>query len=67
MMTCKQYIFYITSGQAQEARLIDRFRVTQHRLTCVYCRTFARNDLQLSALLTTYRENILSPDEAVKD
>lgn len=63
MMNCQQYIFHITSGQAQEARVVDRFWAAQHRLICPYCRAFAQNDRQLSALLKGYRENILSPDQ----
>jgi len=67
MMNCKQYIFHITSGQAQEARMIDRFWAAQHRLICGCCRTFAQNDRQLTALLKEYRENILAPDDVTKD
>lgn len=63
MMNCQQYIFLITSGQAQEARMIERFWAAQHRLVCRYCRAFAQNDQQLSALLKDYRENILSPNQ----
>lgn len=67
MMSCKQYIFYLTSGQAQEAGAIDRFWATQHRLICHRCRTYTRNDQQLTALLHNYRAKMLSPDQSVKD
>lgn len=67
MMSCKQYIFYITSGQAEEAGAMDRFWAAQHRLLCHRCRTYTRNDQQLSALLKEYRANILAPDKASKD
>lgn len=66
MMNCKQYIFHITSGQSEEAGAIDRFWAAQHRLICHRCRSFTRNDQQLSTILKGYRENILDPDKSVK-
>lgn len=67
MMTCKQYIFHLTSGQAQEAGALDRFWAAQHRLVCHRCRAYTRNDQQLSVLLQNYRDQVLSPDETAKD
>jgi hypothetical protein len=66
MMTCKQYIFYITSGQAEESGTLDRFWAAQHRLICHRCRSYTRNDQQLSVLLKDYRESILDPNKSVK-
>ena len=67
MMNCKQYIFHITSGQAEEAGAIDRFWAAQHRLICHRCRSYTLNDQRLSAMLKDYRENILDPDKSVKN
>ena len=67
MMTCKQYIFYITSGQAEESGTIDRFWAAQHRLICYRCRSYTRNDQLLSVLLKDYRENVLDPDKSLKN
>lgn len=62
MMTCKQYVFHITSGKSEKAGAIDRFWAAHHRLICLHCRNFTRNDQQLSRILKDYRENILHPD-----
>lgn len=66
MMTCKQYIFYITSGQSEESGTLDRLWAAQHRLICHRCRSYTRNDQQLSVLLKEYRENVLDPDKSLK-
>lgn len=56
MLTCKEYIFKLTSGQLAEAGKIDRLWAWQHRLICRRCRTFTENDQTLSHLLDQYRE-----------
>lgn len=62
MMKCKQYIFLLTSGQLKEAPPGLRFEAATHRMLCRYCRTFARNDARLDALLDDYRETLRHED-----
>lgn len=55
MMSCKTYIFKLTSGQLKEAGLVETLWAAQHRLMCRRCRAFARNDKKLDGLLAGYR------------
>ncbi|HET8871043.1 MAG TPA: hypothetical protein VFM48_11380 [Aquabacterium sp.] len=61
MMTCKEYIFKLTSGQLEEASLTERFLATSHRLICPYCRAFTKNDVRLDGILQDYKERVLQP------
>jgi len=68
MMTCKEYIFKLTSGQLDDAGNLDRMWAFQHRLICRRCRAFARNDGKLGQLLASYRAHLTdaSPDDVEK-
>lgn len=63
MLTCKEYIFKLTSGQLAEAGSIDRMWAWQHRLICRRCRTFTANDQKLSHLLRQYGEHRIAPSD----
>ncbi|WP_374320209.1 hypothetical protein [Aquabacterium sp.] len=62
-LTCKDYIFKLTSGQLKEAGLVDKVRATSHRLVCRHCRAFTRNDARLDAILQNYQAHLAEPDE----
>ena len=62
-MNCQRYIFELTSGRLAEADLPTRAQARLHRLICVHCRTFTRNDEALSQVLDTWRERSVR-DEA---
>lgn len=64
MMTCKRYIFLLTSGQLADAPAGLRLEAGLHRALCRYCRTFTRNDARLDALLEDYRADLHRPGEA---
>lgn len=55
MMSCKTYIFKLTSGQLKGAGLIETMWAVQHRLMCRRCRAFSRNNEKLDGVLTGYR------------
>lgn len=61
MLTCRQYIFELTSGRLAEATGMARFWGTQHRLVCHRCRAFTRNDQQLDNILAGYRDHLQRP------
>ena len=62
MMSCKQYLFVLTSGQLEEAGWLTRAQAGQHRLMCKRCRTFTRNDAMLDQLTTAWRDRLLDPN-----
>ncbi len=61
MMTCRQYIFQLTSGQLEQATYVERLNAWQHRLMCSRCRAFTKNDARLDDLLKAYRERLMTP------
>lgn len=63
-MNCQRYIFELTSGRLQEANLATRAQARWHRLICVHCRTFTRNDQTLSVVLDAWRERSVRGDDA---
>lgn len=58
LISCKDYIFQLTSGQSAQARGWMRARGTYHRLICTRCRAFTRNDAALDRLLAHYRAQL---------
>lgn len=56
MMTCKQYIFQLTSGQLAQASVGVQLQARLHRLQCRHCRAFTHNDQALQAVLDALRE-----------
>jgi hypothetical protein len=67
MMSCKEYIFRLTSGQLAQATGMQRFWAAQHRLMCRRCRAFTHNDRRLTELMGRYRRHILDPDARESD
>jgi hypothetical protein len=67
MMTCKDYIFKLTSGQLAEAGRVERLWAAQHRLICRHCRAFTRNDRRLDDILQGYKAHLSTPDEPSDD
>lgn len=61
MMSCKTYVFKLSSGQLQQARLGERMWAAQHRLMCRACRAFTRNDRVLDEGLRAYLERLTRP------
>ncbi len=59
MLTCKAYIFKLTSGQLRDAGRLEKFQAWQHRLICRRCRTFTVNDGKLDEILTAYKAELL--------
>lgn len=55
MMSCRQYIFSLTSGLLDEASTRVRLEAKVHRWMCPYCRAFTRNDQALNQVLEQYR------------
>lgn len=55
-MTCKEYIYQLTSGQLRQAPFSVKLEARMHRIICKYCRAFTRNDDQLDKIITGYRE-----------
>lgn len=66
MMTCKEYVFKLTSGQLEEADRLERFWAGQHRLMCRHCRAFTRNDQRLDGILAGYKDQITQADDQAK-
>lgn len=58
MMTCKEYIFRLTSGQFETAGGFEKMRAFQHRLICRRCREFTRNDEKLDEILAAYKSHL---------
>jgi hypothetical protein len=58
MMTCKEYVFKLTSGQLEEADRLERFWALQHRLMCRHCRAFTRNNQRLDGILAAYQDQL---------
>lgn len=63
MLTCRKYIFKLTSGQLEAAGKLDRLLAWQHLLICRRCRAFTANDRRLSKWLAAHRQHILRADE----
>ncbi len=61
MITCKQYVFQLSSGQLAEGKLGMRVQAGWHRMSCRRCRAFTHNDQALSAILEAARERALGP------
>ena len=59
MMTCRDYIFRLTSDQLDDAGLTVQAQARLHRLMCQRCRRFTRNDEQLKAALEAQRLRLL--------
>lgn len=62
-MTCKDYIFKLTTGQLKQAPLSLRLEAGLHRALCRYCRTFTRNDARLDQALAQYRDTLNDTDK----
>ncbi|HET6789655.1 MAG TPA: hypothetical protein VFW84_04530 [Aquabacterium sp.] len=58
MLTCKDYIFKLTSGQLEEAGTVERLWAVQHRMVCRHCRAFTRNDQRLDDIMQAYKEQL---------
>lgn len=61
MLSCRDYIFQLTSGQLGEAGPVQRVRAAQHRLMCRRCRAYTHNDQRLDAIVQGYAEHIQQP------
>lgn len=61
-MTCREYIFRLTSGQPPEAAWNRRADAALHRMMCRRCRAFTRNDARLDQWLAEYRESLRRPE-----
>lgn len=59
-MKCREYIFQLTSGQAEEAGPAAKLAAWQHRMICFRCRAFTRNNDALQNMLKGYSEHITS-------
>ncbi len=59
MITCKQYVFQLSSGQLAEGGLGMRVQAGLHRMSCRHCRAFTHNDQALSAILEAARERAM--------
>lgn len=66
MMSCREYIFKLTSGQLRDAPLALRTEAALHRTVCKYCRAFTRNDAVLDGILDRYRQNLQQPDPSTE-
>lgn len=62
MMTCREYIFILSSGQLEQASPGMRMQAVAHRMICRKCRAFTRNDRALDGLLEDYRQRLRQPD-----
>lgn len=60
-MKCQEYIYRLTSGQLEQAGLVERFWAAQHRMICKRCSAFTRNDARLSDIVQGYREHLARP------
>lgn len=58
-MKCREYIFELTSGRLEEGGWLLRSRGAAHRLTCVNCRAFTRNDSELLQAVRSQREKLI--------
>jgi hypothetical protein len=63
MRSCKHYVFKLTSGQLEQAGLLERLGAAVHRLLCRPCAEFTRNDRSLDELLNRYRQHIHGDDD----
>ncbi len=63
MMSCKTYIFKLTSGQLAQAPLGTKVQARMHIWMCSRCRAFTHNDKALSGIMASYREHLRSPDK----
>lgn len=63
MMTCRDYIFILSSGQLDHASKGLKIQAAAHRMICKKCRTFTRNDRALDGLLEDYRQRLKQPDD----
>lgn len=61
-MTCREYIFRLTSGQPPEAAWNRRADAALHRMMCRRCRAFTRNDARLDQWLAEYRQSMQQPE-----
>jgi hypothetical protein len=59
MITCKQYVFQLSSGQLAEGHFGMRVQAGLHRMSCRHCRAFTHNDQALSTILETARERAM--------
>lgn len=57
-MKCRDYIFQLTSGQAEEAGPAAKLAAWQHRMICFRCRAFTRNDQALKDMLSGYKDQL---------
>jgi len=64
MMTCREYIFMLSSGQLDDASKGLKMQAAAHRMICKRCRTFTRNDRTLDGLLEDYRQRLKQPDDS---
>lgn len=62
MMTCKTYVFKLSSGQLDEAGAVDRLWAAQHRLMCRRCKAFTANQAILTQVMTAYRDQALQAE-----
>lgn len=60
-MQCRDYIFQLSSGQAQEAGPLEQLAAWQHRLVCARCRAFTRNDAILQQALEAFKDDLQQP------
>ncbi|WP_101050005.1 hypothetical protein [Macromonas nakdongensis] len=58
MMSCREYVFALTSGRLEEAGPTERFWAAQHRLMCRRCRAFTHNDAALDRILQGYQAHV---------
>lgn len=63
MMTCRDYIFRLTSGQLGNAPFHVRLDARLHTLMCQRCRTFTQNDASLDDMLQAYRDLLKRENE----
>lgn len=60
-MKCREYIFQLTSGQADEAGAATKLAAWQHRMICFRCRAFTRNNEALQNMLEGYNDHLKTP------
>lgn len=58
MMTCREYVFRLTSGQLAESGPLARLQAFAHVSVCRHCRAFTRNDRRVTAIIRDYNNRL---------
>lgn len=58
MKKCKEWVYDISSGKADEAKVLEKMKMKLHLMMCQKCKNFKFNNDILKSAMKNYRDDL---------